>query len=201
MSSLLMQPQLELDRCPHCRVARPSLFQVWSTRTSNHANSVHRQWTVYQCRTCGGLVTCGGPADSGMIVGEMYPSGASASGDIPERARTYLQQALDTVHAPAGSVMLAASAVDAMLKAKGKRDGSLYSRIASAAEEHMITPEMAQWAHEVRLDANDQRHSDEDSALPSEDDAKRAIGFAASLGDFLFVLPAKVASGRRAQGA
>ena len=126
----------------------------------------------------------------------MYPSTSSANNDIPERARTYLQQAMETIHAPAGSVMLAASAVDAMLKAKGKKDGSLYKRIDEAAADHLITPEMALWAHEVRLDANDQRHSDEEAALPSDDDARRVIGFAAALGDFLFVLPARVAAGR-----
>jgi hypothetical protein len=94
--------------------------------------------------------------------------------------------------------MLAASAVDAMLKAKGKKEGTLYKRIDEAAAEHLITPEMALWAHEVRLDANDQRHSDEDVVLPSEEDAKRAIGFASALAEFLFVLPARVAAGRRA---
>ena len=94
--------------------------------------------------------------------------------------------------------MLAASAVDAMLKTKGKKDGSLYQRIDQAAAEHLITSEMALWAHEVRLDANDQRHSDEQADLPNEDDAKRSIGFAAALGEFLFALPARVAAGRRA---
>ena len=34
--------------------------------------------------------------------------------------------------------MLAASAVDAMLKEKGYIDGSLYARINKAAEEHLI---------------------------------------------------------------
>jgi hypothetical protein len=39
--------------------------------------------------------------------------------------------------------MLSASAVDAMLKVKGYKSGSLYSRIDKAAEDHMITSEMA----------------------------------------------------------
>ena len=51
--------------------------------------------------------------------------------------------------------MLAASAVDSMLKEKGYKDGSLYKRIEQAAGDHLITAEMASWAHEVRLDAND----------------------------------------------
>jgi hypothetical protein len=54
---------------------------------------------------------------------------------------------------------------------------------------------MASWAHEVRLDANDQRHADDNAALPSEADAKRAVDFATALAQFMFVLPAKVQRG------
>ena len=92
--------------------------------------------------------------------------------------------------------MLAASSVDAMFKALGYKDGSLYTRIDLAAKSHLITQEMSAWAHEIRLDANDQRHSDEEAPLPSENDAKRAIDFATALAQFLFVLPASVTRGR-----
>jgi hypothetical protein len=53
--------------------------------------------------------------------------------------------------------MLCASAVDAMLKAKSYKDGTLYGRINQAAKDHLITPEMAKWAHDVRIEANDPR--------------------------------------------
>jgi hypothetical protein len=43
--------------------------------------------------------------------------------------------------------MLAASAVDSMLKDKGYKEGSLYKRIDTAAADHLITDGMAQWAH------------------------------------------------------
>lgn len=82
-----------------------------------------------------------------------------------------------------------------MLKAKGYKEGSLYARIDKAAEEHVITADMARWAHEVRLDANDQRHADEGADLPTTDDAKRSIQFATALGTFLFTLPAQVTRG------
>jgi hypothetical protein len=47
----------------------------------------------------------------------------------------------------------------------------------------------------VRLDANDQRHPDESKALPTSDDAGRAIDFVLALGQFIFVLPAQVQRG------
>jgi len=92
--------------------------------------------------------------------------------------------------------MLTASAVDAMLKAKGLKEGSLFKRIDTAAANHLITDEMAAWAHEVRLDANDQRHDDEEGVMPAEVDAKKSIEFAMALAQFLFVLPASVERGR-----
>ncbi|MHB0967145.1 MAG: DUF4145 domain-containing protein [Bellilinea sp.] len=127
--------------------------------------------------------------------GEIYPYATVVDESIPEPARTYLNQAIDSLHSPAGSVMLTASAVDAMLKAKSYKEGSLYSRINKAAENHLITQEMAEWAHSVRLDANDQRHADEKVSLPTSDDAKRSIDFVLALGAFLFVLPSRVKSG------
>ena len=91
--------------------------------------------------------------------------------------------------------MLAASAVDAMLKAKGYKDDSLYARINQAVTDHLITKDMGKWAHDVRLDANDQRHVDDKAALPTEADAKRVVEFTKSLAMFLFVLPAMVTRG------
>jgi Domain of unknown function (DUF4145) len=114
----------------------------------------------------------------------------------PTLASTYLQQALESIHAPAGAVMLAASAIDAMLKTKGYQEGSLFTRINQAAEAHLITREMAEWAHEIRLDANDQRHADVNQPLPDETQAKKCVDFALALAEFLFVLPARVQRGR-----
>ncbi len=88
-----------------------------------------------------------------------------------------------------------------MLKARNYKEGSLYCRIDKAAADHLITEEMAQWAHEIRLDANDQRHVDENAPLPNADDAKRTIDFAKALADFMFVLPDQVSRGRRPQPA
>jgi hypothetical protein len=104
------------------------------------------------------------------------------------------------MHAPAGAVMLAASAVDAMLKLKGYADGSLYTRIEKAVTDHAITADMAKWAHAVRLDANDQRHADQAAILPTQEDAKRVIDFAAALAEILFVLPSRVQRGIQPKG-
>jgi Domain of unknown function (DUF4145) len=59
--------------------------------------------------------------------------------------------------------MVAGSAVDAMLKHHGYKDGSLYARIDEALKDNLLTKGMADWAHEVRLGSNRPRHADEDA--------------------------------------
>lgn len=191
-----LSQNLELARCPHCAIANPNLFAVHRIDTNNHENSNPRCWVIYKCGGCGGIVTAWS-LNLGSYAVEIFPAAITLDNDIPEKPRAYLEQAINSTHAPAGAVMLAASSVDAMLKIKGYVDGTLYSRIETAISNHIITPEMGQWAHEIRLDANDQRHADECVGLPTEADAKRIIDFAKALAEFLFVLPAKVQNGIR----
>lgn len=190
--------QLPLERCPHCNVAKPLLSRLWGpSKTNNHAGGKTRFWSAYACTTCGGVVLVSSPLNQEHDIDSMWPAPAVIADVVPVRAREFLAQAVASLHAPAGAVMLTASAVDAMLKDKGYKDGSLNSRIDLAARDHLITAEMAAWAHEVRLDANDQRHADEGAALPSETDAAKAIEFASALAQFLYVLPARVERGRK----
>ncbi len=190
--------QLELERCPHCKVAKPLLGRVWNTNTANHANGNKRFWSTYQCKSCGGVILAVSPLDANHDITCIWPTPQAVAEDVPLRAREFLSQAIASLHAPAGAVMLTASAVDAMLKDKGYKEGNLNSRIDAAAKAHLITAEMAAWAHEIRLDANDQRHADENASLPSEADAEKVIEFANALAQFLYVLPVRVERGRKA---
>ncbi len=159
--------QLELNRCPHCSVNNPTLEVRHGFTTDTHNETNQRFWRVYICARCGGVVTAFSNIGYGQHVWEIYPSQTLINDAINEPAKSYLQQTVDSIHAPAGAIMLCASAVDAMLKAKSYNDGNLYPRINQAAEDHLITQGMADWAHQVRLDANAQRHADNDVSLPS----------------------------------
>jgi hypothetical protein len=122
----------------------------------------------------------------------------AASEEIPERPKHFIDQAISTIFAPSASIVMSASAIDAMLKERGLSDGSLYARIDTAAQNHIITADMARWAHHVRLEANGQRHADENEPLPTKEDAERSLEFALALAEFLFVLPARVTRGLQA---
>lgn len=189
-----LSPQLSLDRCPHCSVANPNLAQISRSETRDHEGENLRRWAFYACGNCGGVVTASA-TQFGQPIQEIFPSSTEVHNDVPGRAKDYLAQAVASIHAPAGAVMLAASSVDAMLKEKGYIAGTLYNRIQSAVDDNLLTTEMAIWAHEVRLDANDQRHVDDEATLPSTDDAKKVIDFATAIAEYLFVLPARIQRG------
>jgi hypothetical protein len=189
--------QFELDRCPHCNIHMPRLVEQWKLRSGgDHSGRGGLHWVIYLCVTCGHLIMASGPAPNDEAT-DWYPKNDILDPAIPPEVVHYLQQAKDTLHAPDGSLMLSASAVDAMLKFKGYKRGSLSARIDKAAKKHMITEDMALWAHDVRLDANAPRHADQKTGPPTLEDAKRVLMFAETLAEILFVLPDRVTRGRQ----
>jgi len=191
---MLMTESLNLERCPYCSIAKPYLPKVHHLQTGKDNKSGGRFWFIYKCSKCGGVVVASSNAPN-QPVSDIFPVVASLSDSIPLKARSFLEQAINSLHAPSGAKMLCASSVDAMLKEKGYKDGSLFTRINLAKENHLITEDMALWAHEVRLEANDERHADEENELPNQEQAERMLEFTKALAEFLFVLPSKVKRG------
>lgn len=194
MFELTLEKQLQMDRCSHCSVSKPNIILKTSFETESYDKYHKRIWGIYVCNNCGGVISAGG-YNWTEEVKELYPSIRTVSNSIPIKARVFLHQANETIHSPSGSIMLSASSIDAMLKVKGYKEGSLYKRIEKAVEDHLITTEMAKWAHQVRLGANDERHADEDAELPTSKDAEKLIDFTTALAQFLFVLPARIEQG------
>ena len=190
-----LSTSLPLERCPHCASAQPQLARI--NERENNRRGGHRRWGVYECLTCGGLVVAAARAgDPAQVIIECYPLAPDDPSDaIPARPREYLRQARDLLGQPTGSVMLSASAVDAMLKEKGLKEGRLYERIHDAVEQHLISENVAQWAHQVGLDPNDPRYADERASMPGLEDARWCLEFALTLADLLFVLPGRVTRG------
>lgn len=195
-----------VSRCPHCSVASPFFYNVWHSENGKGTLRIDGgkrvSWGFYLCRSCGGGIATEGLGEYHHNgVRDLYPKPKSAHEDLPAVARTFLQQAFDTIHAPDAAAMIAGSAVDAMLKEKGFVKGSLYSRIDEALEANLLTKGMSEWAHSVRLGSNRPRHADAESPHVSPDEAKQSVEFAEALGNFLFVLTAKIERGIEAANA
>jgi len=188
-----------IARCPHCGVGRPQVATLndLSTRAG-------RRWAVFTTTCCGGLLLAQGLNGDGTpnaVIEALYPAARSAAVEIPDPARTYLQQAFETLHAPDEAAVMAGSAVDAMLKNFGLIEGTVYHRIEQAVDQHILTDPMGEWAHEVRLGANRPRHADTENPHVSPHQAEQSVEFAEALGHFLFVLSSRVKKGIEAAKA
>ncbi|WP_192937444.1 DUF4145 domain-containing protein [Sinorhizobium meliloti] len=191
------------SRCPHCSVASPSLELLWKSGglvPRGTPGAIH-QWATYRCTTCGGVVVAkgkGGDQSETPEVVDSFPKVRTVHEDIPDRARTYLQQAVETLHAPDAAAVMSGSAVDAMLKAIGFEKGSVYKRIDEAVAAQKLTASMGEWAHQVRLGSNRPRHADEDHPHVSQEEATQSVEFAEALAYFLFVLTKRIERGTEA---
>ena len=201
---LLKDTVFDVDRCPQCGVASPLLTKVGKADIHYKDEYSNSWWHfVARCSRCqrhvlfyGWTLSGDTPRDGSepraVRIREVYPSLETAAKELPERAHRFLQQALESKHAPDGALMLAASSIDAMLKDKGYKDGSLFSRIEKAHDNGLLTAEMRDWAHEIRISANEPRHADDNYEGANEKDAEQVIQFAKALAEYLYVLPARV---------
>lgn len=201
-----------VKRCPHCAIANPQMVEMWKSKVIEDPDNSDRgkQWGAYRCSTCANLILaegeyCHRPRDGvGFLPNDaietIYPGTKSVAKELPASAKTYLEQAGNTLHAPDASVLMSGSAVDAMLKHLGYTEGTLYSRIDKAVQDHVLTVGMGQWAHKVRLESNNVRHADASRPHMTKEDAEKALEFTRSLGDFLFVLTAKIDAAVAASG-
>lgn len=190
---------LDLPRCPWCHTATPTLKRIWDYEYRlgifgrNH-------WRNFQCSKCHHIV---------MTRSESQPIGSPAMRDvfpsrtrqldesIPKRARVFLYQAQDTIDSPDASIMVCSSALDVMLQGKGieKSKDDLYTRIKKAAQKNLITEDMAKWAHQIRLVANESRHPDKDVSAATLVEARQSLEFTLALAEILYALPARVTKG------
>jgi hypothetical protein len=198
-----MTDQIEgLSRCPQCGTAWPTMQRMWGPviMMPRKTTGYGRNWAVYQCTTCKDLVLTESNAgnEQTLEIARTFPPTRTVDAALPEKAQKYLQQAMESLHTPDGAAMLTGSAVDAMLKAKNLTEGSVYRRIDEAVATHLLTKEMGEWAHAVRLGSNGPRHADLDAPHVSVEEAKQAVEFATTLGLVLFVLPDRVVRGRNA---
>ena len=192
-----------LVRCPHCGVAYPEMERLWMTENSlrDGEDKPRGYWATYRCTTCGAAVLARGRLERNpnvenfVVVTAIFPQIRTAASELPERARTYLQQAYESLNAPDGAAMLAGSAVDAMLKEKGYTEGTLYDRIDKAVSCHLLTEDMGKWAHQVRLGSNRPRHADQDAPHVTPKEARQSVEFVRALGEFLYVLPTRIEQG------
>lgn len=186
--------KLELDKCPYCSTANPNLSRLNIIDTVNYRNENRRFWSPYKCETCGGVTLAHNNVGENREIDDFIPHITEAPIELPEDARRFLNEALDTPGLSA-AILVANSSVDEMLKDKGFKKGDLKSRIKEAAENGAITADMEKWSHLVRLSSNLERHPKDKTKPPDTDDRKDMIDFALAMAHYLYVMPAMVKKG------
>lgn len=87
-------------------------------------------------------------------------------------------------------------ALDTALKGKFPEiKGDLHKRIEKAQEMRELTPALAEWSHQIRLDGNEAAHSEDPF---SQEDAERLQTFTNLVLLYLFTLPGMLAKAQRA---
>lgn len=88
-------------------------------------------------------------------------------------------------------MLLARSVVEAIAKDKGIVDGNLKSKIDAMREKGIITPFLAQTAHEIRFIGNDMAHGDFVEEIGKEE-SEDARGFMTTLIEQIYQQPARL---------
>ena len=197
--------------CPHCStksVAFTIIGQQSATKLEDHL------WdTLATCGQCsrGVLATFVTSTSTGQDPGKLLSSGAEnllslplispsppntgAPEDTPENVAEYYRQGMENLPGAwdaAGSMFR--KVLDTGLKAKFPTiKGTLNQRIDKAADQHELTPALAEWAHKIRLDGNDAAH-DEEPFL--EEDARTLQTFTELVLTYLFTLPGMLKKAR-----
>lgn len=106
----------------------------------------------------------------------------------PDHAARFFKQGRDNMakNWDAAGTMFR-SALEAALKDKfPDLSGTLFERIQKAAEHNALTPDLAEWAHEIRIEGNQAAHEDQPY---QREDAERLEAFTDMVFRYLFTLP------------
>lgn len=183
--------------CPHCGT-KGVAFEIRHWAEYKLDTRTYRDLFA-QCGICGRAVIISVETALGNSrVQEILPPPPStdAPKHTPPNVARFFQQAMDNLpknYDAAGSMFR--KALDVGLKIKfSDVKGTLDVRIKKAAEEHKLTPDMAKWAHQVRLGGNDATHEEEPF---SEEAAKELASFTKLVLLYLFTLPGMLKDSRR----
>jgi hypothetical protein len=206
--------------CPHC-LRENAVLQAFSEHLRNDT-SVYD--VAFACRSCekSGIAVVNSnvrqgpyalanagrniviPSNDGKFnLWNVYPAieAHSAPDNTPPRAADAFVEAKDNLKRGRfdTSVMICRKTIDIAtrnLLGDDSKDEKLVKRISMLHGKGLITEQMRDWAHIVRIDSNGAVHSDEEF---TKEEAEEMIGFTEVFLLYAFTLPAMVAVKQEAQ--
>jgi hypothetical protein len=199
-------------KCPHCGTR-----DIGFTFVSQLSLAPRRkkEWMVlFSCNRCqGGLVIeyvwkvdygpkdpsqCNGdPSQLGYNVVTYYPNPTPTNlpSHVPDALGHYFTQASEAFHnrhydaSGAMSRKVVDVSTQKLLGEDAKKFGTINARINELASRGLLTVELKDWAHQIRLDGNEASH---DEKPYTEDDAKELVGFAELYLTYVYSLPGRL---------
>lgn len=198
--------------CPHCTTQRIGFTLAAETKLGAPRP---KDWTVlYKCNKCqGGLVVeytvqvnhghlspsaCNvDPATVGFGVVRFYPGKMppSTPAFTPEPLANYFKQAVDALQSGSADASGAMSrkvvdvSTQKLLGEDAKKFTTIQKRIDELAARNLLTPDLKEWAHVVRLEGNDASH-DEDPYTPEE--ADELLSFVDLYLTYVYAMPGRL---------
>lgn len=209
-------PTLSHD-CPHCGIKNNAFLGVKS-----YANPAKKHYwtTLFVCPSCGeGIVVeiwdSGTGADPMIHVSEIRqpmkniasqkfriisihpkPAVTEIPAHLPERVAKTFKEGCEIINqSPTGACSLFRKALEIGLKDLSPEIEAwkLEKRIDKMAAEHLITPSIQEWAHQLRLDGNEALHESED---PTINDARQMENLTRFVLMYIYTLPGQIAEAR-----
>jgi thiol-disulfide isomerase/thioredoxin len=202
--------------CPHC-LRENAVLEAFAELQVNNSNKSNIAYSCRSCGGAGiavvekyssgavsalalakqnGHVNVMIPGQSGYTLHEVFPKPSiiTAPECTPSRAAQAYVEAKENIQRKRfdTAVMLCRKVLDIVtrnLLGDESNDEKLVKRISMLHSKGIITAQMKDWAHIVRIDSNGAVHSDEEF---TKDDAEEMLGFTEVFLIYSFTLPAMV---------
>jgi predicted metal-binding protein len=194
-----------LPECPHCGRQNMTFYYVADTIKDKAGNHV----SFWKCGHCGGGV-CGESGYSltsneifdAYLFSRIYPEAKplEAPQYTPENIAKSYKTAVKNLRNGGddsdyeAAVLMARKALEAACNFFNAQGFNLKQKINYLAEHRVITPALAEWAHEIRDIGNEAAH---ESGPFTKVDAEQTVYFAEMLFTYLFTLPGMIAERRK----
>lgn len=216
MASLILE-------CPHCGAEKIGFSVVFDAeRTRDRRDGIKRYNSLLVCASCEGAIVgifakvqpsnyavpAGCPSDPhhhGYHLEESHPKPTPSR--IPAHAtdalKNYFGQAADAARrgnwdaSGAMSRKVVDVSTQQLLGAEAKKFGNIQGRIDALAAKHALTPDLQEWAHQVRLGGNDAAHDEDPFTQP---EAEELLDFVELYLTYVYTLPGRLAE-RKARAA
>jgi hypothetical protein len=195
--------------CAFCD-ERGNFERVFHAEKKKPNSEKRLNFDVYQCGNCAGFVHVlwsasewGGGLHNFRVL--PWPIGKpKAPEHWPDNITRYWVQAHDTAKSENwdAAALMARSALQVAVRSHGAKGGSLNKEIDDLASRGVLPSHMKDWAHELRLLANESAHPDTSEAVtPNKADVSDVLRFLDFLLVYLYNLPHQIAEYRNRRDA